>query len=439
MIKILASSRSFALLAALATSTPVHAINGYFMNGYSPASNAVGGTSVAMAQDSSVLAANPAGMHHVDPGYDISLRFLHPQRDAELDCRGIGACDTVVRDASSREFFVVPGFGLVHAFGERLRAGVAMYGNGGLNTTFDRPVYAEALARVAGLRPGDPGFKTSGKVGVDFGQFVMAPSLSWRVTPRIDIGISPLLSIVKFKAYGLETFQPLSNDPSSVTNRGSEYVLGGGLRVGMMIELLPTLRLGLQYTTKLRHTRFDKYNGLFPDNGRFETPRHYAVGLAFEPIERLTLGVDVMQIQYATVAATGNAGPTAAEFVGGFAPARRLGGAQGLGFGWSNQTVVKAGIIYRFSDRLTFRLGYNGADETTPSSQTLYGLIVPSAFRNHVTGGMSIRVGERSELSWGYMHAFDAERRDPSSPLLGMPAKTNFAGDAFDIGFRRRF
>ncbi|MEQ8660091.1 MAG: hypothetical protein RLW62_04680 [Gammaproteobacteria bacterium] len=415
------------------------AINGYFMNGYSPAANAVGGTTVALPQDSMVLSANPAGMRYVAPGYDIIVRFLHPQRDAELDCRGIGACDSVVRDASSREFFAVPGFGLVRAFGERLHGGVALFGNGGLNTTFDRPVYAETLARIAGLRPGDAGFTTSGKVGVDFGQFIMAPGLSWRVTPKFDIGISPLLSVVKFKAYGLESFQPLSSDPGSLTNRDSEYVIGGGLRVGMMLELLPRLRLGAQYTTKLKHTRFDKYDGLFPDNGRFETPRHYAIGLAFDALHNLTVGVDVMQIQFATAAATGNSGPTANEFANGFAPARLLGGEQGVGFGWSNQTVVKAGVVYRFSDRLTFRLGWNGAEETTPSSQTLYGLIVPSAFRNHVTGGMTIRIGERSELSWGYMHAFDAERSDPASPLLGVPVKTNFAGDALDIGFRRRF
>lgn len=428
----------FAAVMALAAS-PSFAINGYFMNGYGPKANGVGGAGVAMPQDTNVTTVNPAGMHGVEPGYDVYFRFMHPQRDAAIDCRGIGACTSVVEDASSREFFAVPGFGYVRHLSEKFAAGISMYANGGLNSTFDRPIYAEALARIQGLRPGQRGFKTSGKVGVDLGQFIAAPSLSYSVNQYLDVGISPLLSIIKFKSYGFESFRPLSSDPTSLTNRGSEYVMGGGVRVGLIGHLSKSLKVGAQYTSKLRHSKFTKYNGLFPDNGKFETPRHYSIGLSWQALSNLTFAFDIHQIQFATVAVTGNSGPRLNEFVNGFTAPRLLGSEAGIGFGWRNQTVFKFGAVYRFSDRITFRLGWNGADQTTARNQTLFGLVSPSSFRDHITGGMSIRLGEHTELSWGYMHAFDAERRDPSSPLLGAGAKANFAGDALDIGISRTF
>lgn len=52
---------------------------------------------------------------------------------------------------------------------------------------------------------------------------------------------------------------------------------------------------------------------------------------------------------------------------------------------------------------------------------------------------MSFRLGEHTELSWAYMHAFDKEISDPASPLAGVPVRANFAGDGLDIGISRRF
>ncbi|MEM7542882.1 MAG: hypothetical protein AAF384_15045 [Pseudomonadota bacterium] len=123
----------------------------------------------------------------------------------------------------------------------------------------------------------------------------------------------------------------------------------------------------------------------------------------------------------------------------GPAPNRRLGARDGIGFGWGNQTVFKTGFIYRFNDRITFRMGWNGGSQNVPADQTLLGVLAPASFTNHINGGMTIKLGENTELSWGYMHAFDEEQRDTNSALLGVPATARFAGDALDIGITRRF
>jgi len=203
---------AFAAIAVLVAHAPTTlAINGFFIPGYGPKSLAVAGTGVAMPQDRLAAALNPAGMALVKPGLDASALMLHPQREGSVDCTGISGCDREISDRSKREFLVVPGFGYSYRLSENLTLGVSMYANGGLNTSYGKHFYAEGAARIAGKRPGDPGFPSRGKLGVDFSQVVMAPSAAYRINEAgltksvlptcIHSGRQPNFVIVPVKAW----------------------------------------------------------------------------------------------------------------------------------------------------------------------------------------------------------------------------------------------
>lgn len=428
------------LLTVLVTMTPAaFAINGFFMPGYGPKSLAVGGTGVAMPQDRLAAAINPAGMALVEPGLDANLMFFHPQRTALLNCKGVGLCDRAVADRSNRELFEVPGFGYSRRWDDRTTLGISLYANGGMNTSYSRALYEEAAMRVAGRHPGDPGFPTEGKIGVDFMQLIIAPSAAYRVSSRWIVGIAPMLVVQKFSARGLGAFAGLSSDPTSMTNRGADYELGAGVRVGVIYLLRPDVRLGAQYSSPLFISRYTKYSGLFADDGRLNSPAHYTVGISWDATPRLTLGFDFQQILFGSIDAISNPGPTMAELGGAMVASRRFGGTKGIGFGWTNQKVYKIGAIYRYNEQITLRLGWNHGDSLVPNREALLAPLVPGVMRDHFGAGMSYRLRGGKEISLAYMHAFGASVETRQSPFFGMPAKAWAATDSLDLGFALNF
>lgn len=430
----------FAVLTILAVHAPTaFAINGFFIPGYGPKSLAVAGTGVAMPQDRLAAAVNPAGMALVKPGLDASALMLHPQREGSVDCTGIGACDREISDRSKREFFVVPGFGYSHRWSENLTLGVSMYANGGLNTSYGKDFYAEAAARIAGKRPGDPGFPTRGKLGVDFSQVVMAPSAAYRINEKWTIGIAPLILLQKFSVRGLGNFAGLSADATSLSNRGADYEIGGGVRVGAIYQLLPNVRLGAQYSSPIFVHHYTKYNGLFVDGGVLDSPAQFTVGAAWTATSKLTVAFDFQRILYGDVDTIGNSGPSLAELNGAISADRRLGGSHGIGFGWTNQSVYKLGVIYQYSQQLTLRLGWNHCDSTVPSDQALLAPLVPAPMQNDLTAGLSFRLGGPHEVSIAYMHSFGATTRNEQTNFFNVPVKAWAAADGFNLGYSRDF
>ena len=433
------SAQILALLILSTALSNAAAINGFFLPGYGPKSLAVAGTGVAMPQDTLTAATNPAGLALVKPGFDVHGLLLHPQREGELNCTGIGQCDQAVADRSKREFFAVPGFGFSRRWNARTTLGISMYANGGLNTSYGRNLYDETRLRIAGGHPGDPGFPTRGKIGVDLAQFILAPTVAYRASDRWTFGIAPLVVIQKFSARGLESFASLSADSTSLTGRGADYEFGLGVRVGAIYQMLPNVRLGAQYSSRIFIHHYTKYNGLFADGGQLDSPPNYTVGMAWDATPKLTLGFDFQRILFAEIGTIGNSGPSAAEVAGDIAPSRRLGGADGIGFGWNNLSAYKVGAIYKYNEKLTLRTGWNHNSGTAPSSAALFSPVAPAAMRDDFTTGFSVRLAGGGEISLAYMHGFGATTKSSQTSFLGVPVRSWAAVDALDIGYSRDF
>lgn len=416
-----------------------HATNGYFMVGYGAKSIGTAGAGVAYAQDTLAGAVNPAGMAYIEDGFDVGMRFIQFERKGSIDCRGIGACDAVIKDQSSREVFYAPNFGYRRALNDQWSAGVSVYANGGINSVYGRNFYTETIARITGEGPGDPGFPGTGKLGVDFSQLFIAPSLAWRPQSRFAIGISPLFAVQRFSTRGFEVFRPLSADPSSVTGRSTEYMLGGGVRIGGVVSLFDGFRLGGQYTSPIWFKRSTKYNGLLANNGKFNAPPHWTVGLSWNPIQSLTVMFDFRRILFDSSEPVSNPGPTAAELSGVISSDRLLGAGDGIGFGWRNQSIFNLGVIYRFNEKLTFRAGYNFSATQIPNRETLINFVSPATINDNAALGFSWNFGAVGELTMSYQRAFKNSISDRRTALFGASARASILQNLLDVSWARRF
>jgi long-chain fatty acid transport protein len=87
-------------------------------------------------------------------------------------------------------------------------------------------------------------------------------------------------------------------------------------------------------------------------------------------------------------------------------PDKRLGGEQGLGFGWDDINVYSVGLQYQASDKLTLRAGFSAADEPWKNVNTLFNVLAPATVKKHASLGASYNVDKQSRINFAYTHAF---------------------------------
>lgn len=378
-----------ALLFAVGVSAPAFATNGYFSHGYGIKAKSMGGVGIALPQDSLAAASNPAGMSMVGDRMDLGVDLFSPIRTATWTGTGGGVYSRPLGDyKSGKNLFAVPEFGYNKMLGWDMAVGVAVYGNGGMNTDYGKIVISGATSNTYS----------------NLEQLFIAPTFAWKVTKEHSIGVSLNMVFQNFEARGLESFDAATQSlyVGSVTNRGKDTSRGLGLKLGWTGQVSPAVTLGATYQPKTKMSKFEKYKGLFAQAGKFDIPETYGFGIAVKANDKLTVAGDVVQINYGAVKSLADNGD---QFPG--SAGTLLGSENGSGFGWTNQTVYKLGMTYQFSPSVLLRAGYNHAKTPLRSTQTFFNILAPATVENHLTLGATWALANKSELTVSYMQAFE--------------------------------
>ena len=375
------------------------ATNGYFSHGYGMKAKGMAGIGIALPQDALAAATNPAGMAFVGDRLDIGLDWFRPIRDAEIVGNALPALNRDYNGSDQKNFFI-PEFGYNKMLGWNMALGVSVYGNGGMNTNY---------------KDGIPLFGTS-RAGVDLMQLFVAPTFAYKIDKNHAVGISLNLAYQRFKAYGLQNFTApgFSVSSNDITNNGYDSSTGWGIKIGYTGNLTEAVTLGATYQSRTRMSKFSDYKGLFAEQGDFDIPENYGIGIAIRATPKLTVAADVQHINYGQIESVGN------KVDCFFAGLCQLGADNGPGFGWRNMTVFKLGASYAWSDKLTLRAGLSTTRQPIPKGQTLFNMIAPGVVENHLTLGATWAVSPSSELTLAYMHAFSKKVNGAGSiPLAG--------------------
>lgn len=397
--------------ASIALPLSAHATDGYFAHGYGVKSQGMGGVGIALPQDALAAATNPAGVGLIGDRADLGLTWFRPEREATLTntnhpLAGAGFSDGTFK-GNGRDDFLIPEAGFSKQVTPEVALGVSVYGNGGMNTSYNK-------GGIPLLNGG-----TGKSTGIDYIQLFVAPTVAWKITPSQTIGASVNLGYQRFKAKGIDGFTGISADPNSVTGRGSDDAYGIGLHLGWIGQITDKITLGATYQTKTNFQKFDKYRGLFAGGGEMDAPATYGVGVAFKATPDLTVAADVQRILFSDVDAIGN---SIAQWNGKssspgfpFPGTGNLGLSSGPGFGWKDSTVYKLGASYNVNETLTVRAGYNHVDQPVPSSEALFNTLAPAVVKNHLTLGGTYKLPNNAELSITYAHAFSNTVHGPNA------------------------
>jgi long-chain fatty acid transport protein len=393
------------------------ATNGYFSDGYGIKAEGVAGVGIAFPQDSLTIATNPAGLTVPDPGFDIGADVFLPRRSATLDQGG----GTTEFDGNGTSTFVIPSMGFSYRINPQLVFGLALYGNGGLNTNYPINPYGR--------------FGAQGSAGVNLEQAILAPALAYSITPDQSVGLALNVGWQRFSAKGIGLFSNFSSDPDAVSNRGNDDSSGAGVRLGWLGRFGPYVTLGATWQSKTYMGRFNKYAGLFADQGSFDIPATYGLGIAIKPLPDWTLALDWQRIQYSDVPAVGDG-------VDSLFAGVPLGATNGPGFGWRDVSVVKIGSSYRVNDQATLRVGFSTNQQPVPSSQTFFNILAPGVVRDHLTLGATFALSLKDEISFDYLHAFKNTVNGSGSipPAFGGgEANVSLEENSFGAGYTHRF
>lgn len=413
MFKLTALALVFAPAAAFAT-------DGYFSHGYGMKAKGRGGASTAMTTDAFGGAVNPATMVWVGDRLDVGVDWFSPKRDASRSgSTGAGTgMDGTAQSGSNN--FLIPEFGYNKMINRNMSVGVTVYGNGGMNTDYPGGQIPGATA-CQGFNPGGAAAGPfnllcgTGRLGVDLMQLIVAPTVAMKFGASNSVGLSPLFGYQRFKASGLDGFAgytpaggaAFAAGNNSLTNRGYDSSTGWGFRLGWMGKLTDTVSVGAAYSTKMRMKRFDKYKDLFAEQGDFDIPENYNLGIAVKATSNVTIAADYQRINYGDINSVGNPSTNPGNSVAGTGfTTGSLGCANCRGFGWGNVNVFKVGVEYQYNPALTLRAGINVTDNPIQARDVTFNILAPGVVKDHLTLGFTYNLSDESELTMAYMHAF---------------------------------
>ncbi|MEZ5527509.1 MAG: outer membrane protein transport protein [Gammaproteobacteria bacterium] len=409
---ILGAAIAISLLPVTASAT-----NGYFTHGIGARSLAVAGVGVALPQDGLAAAINPAGIARLGNRLDLGVSLFRPSRGAQISGNLAGADGRF--DGDDTENFVIPELGYVRQLSETLTLGVAVYGNGGMNTDY-------------GTNPFAP-FGSTGSAGVNLEQLFITPSLAVQLNESNSLGVAVTYAHQRFEMKGVGAFDNpfFSAAPGYVSNMGEDSGNGWGLKLGWLGQITSTLSLGASWSSDFDMAEFSAYRGLFAEQGGFDIPSTYSLGLSWQAAPALTLAADWQKILYSEVGSVGN--PLQNLLTG-----NPLGSDNGGGFGWNDIAVVKLGAVYAYSDSITLRAGVSRADQPIPRSETFFNILAPGTVREHLSLGASWKSSERGEWSVSYTHALRESVRGQGSipmPFGGGEANIHLKEDVFTVAY----
>ena len=384
--------------------TQLFATGGYFRHGYGIKYGALAGAGTALSLSTFGAASNPAGLAFIGTRYDVNFAYFNPSRQFTVTGNPSGFPGTfglapgVTKSESNG--FPMASLGANWMLNDKMAIGAALFGNGGMNTDYPKPIF------------GDP---NSPDAGVNLEQMFFGVTYSIKLSETQALGITGLFAWQRFAAKGLGMFgaMGMSSDPADLSGNRHSISTGFGFRIGYQGRLLPYLAIGASYQLKTSMSAFDKYKGLFAEHGKFDIPSTWNVGFAFDATKDFTIAVDVQQILYSGVKAIANPidpmalPPAFPDGQGGFVPNPKhvpLGTDNGSGFGWDDILIYKLGLLYKVQD-WTLMAGYSYGNNPIKGSEVLFNILAPAVIQQHITFGITRKINKSNELSVAFMYA----------------------------------
>ena len=143
---------------------------------------------------------------------------------------------------------------------------------------------------------------------------------------------------------------------------------------------------------------FDRYRGLLAEQGGFDIPATVQAGVAIDLRPGLTMMLDYKRIWFNSIASVGNPTTNLELF-------NQFGADNGAGFGVKDVDVIKFGLEWRQSERLTLRAGYSYNTAPIGSRDADLNIMTLGVVQHHITAGLKYQLTPNIDLELAAMYA----------------------------------
>ena len=365
------------------------ATDGYFRDGYGIKYSALAGSGVAVSLSSLAAVNNPASIVNLNNSFEINLSLFSPMRNYTVTGNPSGYPQTFPLVPGTKESdkttFFFPTLGGNMKVADNMAVALSIYGNGGMNTDYPTQTFYE---------------QTSPNTGVNLEQMFVSGSYAIEFVKNHSLGASLIFAWQRFTAQGVASFAPFSSSPENLSGNVKSSSTGFGFKIGYQGQITEWLRFGAAYQSKMMMGNFDRYSGLFAEQGGFDIPASWAAGVAVIPHKDWNLMLDVKQILYSQVKSISN--PMLPNL-----QTSLLGDDNGAGFGWKDVLAVKFGVMFTGLPEWDFMAGYSYNQNPIPDTEVMFNILAPAVIQNHLTAGLTKHLGKQNEISFAFMYALD--------------------------------
>ena len=184
---------------------------------------------------------------------------------------------------------------------------------------------------------------------------------------------------------------------------------GVGAIFGVNKKVNDKLKVGASYMSEQFMTEFDEYNALLPDS--LNLPQQLTVGLAYDIRTNLEFALDYRWVGWNKLETLGDQ------------------------FGWEDQRIVKAGLTWNATERLTLRTGISHGNSPIGSEDVFLNSLFPAIMKTHLATGISYAF-DRVTLNLAYIHALNTEE---TATGMGAGTKISMYQNSLTLGANWKF
>ncbi len=347
------------------------ALNGAQLTGFTAINESLGGTGVALPQDTSTLLVNPAGLSQLPRSVDFNILTAFPKSvmDTSAGAPAAGNATTAGGVTSNDDPVILPGgsFILPTAWlDNRLSFGMGIIPVAGFSLD-----YPASRATITGNA-----FDTHTYYGV----LKIVEAAAYKINDQWSVGLAVHVNHAQFATNSATT---AGTQTTGLDRMDSSFGIGGG--VGVLYKPFDFLSAGVSYTTEQWMQDFTRYADVLPTGGTVNFPQQANAGISVRPLEKLWVSTDFRWINW-----PGANGAFGTSVAGG-------------GLGWQNQFIGMLGVQYELLDCLTLRGGYNYGRSAIPASSIFLSQLASPISEHHVGGGFGFKLNETVRMDFSYL------------------------------------
>lgn len=413
------------LMLCLASGEAGAFINGTRAMGFSAKSIGRGGFDIAVADDSTSINVNPAGMAFVEGGVaDANITLIFPGEFRFTNPNNVDG--TYNKD----RFLLAPVAGaLLHRKGDKLAVGFSLAAPDALATDYT------IVSNYFNANPLTPG-ETQSRLNA-YSEWIhlrLSPAVAYAVTDKLAVGMRFGIDYMT-----LDLKAPLGR---AYLNMGQADSFGFSFGFGVLYRPFDWMRIGVSgetqaYMAELSSRQGDAFvkldaSGLptdpadpgspvFPHGSilefddmetkvsGFEAPPVVGVGVALEPMEKLLVGMDFRYLFWSET----NSDMLIKLYGGDVDTFRAVSGVDQLSipFRYEDSPVIAVGGTYQLLEWMSVSLGYNYGEVVTADNYANY--LAPVVLDHHITFGSTLTLG-KLDLAAAYSFSFRSSEHNTS-------------------------